>query len=593
MNLEKSFYRLQWTWVAMLVVPQGCYLNLQAAYEPDTESNTIADENTDEDTAAHENDSADTGGGADSDSDTTSTAKSETDSHTEIDSESDTDADVDTETDTHKDIPTTDSDDTDSKEGTGEEPPQDPLNSDVDTDTEAIFDTASALETETETPCKEGFTGQECKRCVIYVDGDNGNDDKPGTTWRVAKKTINAGIAKAAFESETERCDVWVAQGTYALNPTAPETDAGVTESSRQMTIRLLENVAVYGGFEPNETFFNHRSAAENTTIIDGGGVFHVVTGAEGATLDGFTIVGGKADVGDDVYGGGMLNTGVSPVVRNCTFYGNSAAYGGGMANLKGASPIVSHVTFKENVAERLGGGLFSAGTTATGSAYLVVDRGTFIANTADHGGAVYNQQKNARITNSLFFDNRAKEQGAAVYSDSSTTVMMNATFYNNSNRDNDGGDATEVINDARSSIYVSNDIPGSTPSALTNSIVWGDTVSETPIVIGGENASALNVTFSNIQLAPSMIYATGNINSDPGFVSTDIANGGPDLRLSCPSEEECSPCVDTGNAGVIEDEVLDLAGNQRMVDISGVGEKKVTIDMGAYEVQAIDKPTK
>ena len=53
---------------------------------------------------------------------------------------------------------------------------------------------------------------------------------------------------------------------------------------------------------------------------------YHVVTGATGATLDGFTITAGNANGGyPNNRGGGMYNNGSSPTLTNVTFSGNSA----------------------------------------------------------------------------------------------------------------------------------------------------------------------------------------------------------------------------------------------------------------------------
>ena len=89
-----------------------------------------------------------------------------------------------------------------------------------------------------------------------------------------------------------------------------------------------------------------------DVTIIDAQQTGTVVTcnNSEGpdAVLDGFTVTGG-----DPI---GMRNTGSSPTVTNCTFSGNMAGVGGGMANYVGASPTVTNCTFSGNSADFRGG---------------------------------------------------------------------------------------------------------------------------------------------------------------------------------------------------------------------------------------------
>ena len=75
-------------------------------------------------------------------------------------------------------------------------------------------------------------------------------------------------------------------------------------------------------------SFFTEPTRADNS--------YHVVTGATGATLDGFTITAGNANgTSPNDSGGGMYNRcRSSPTLTNVTFSGNSAAgNGGGMYN--------------------------------------------------------------------------------------------------------------------------------------------------------------------------------------------------------------------------------------------------------------------
>jgi hypothetical protein len=88
--------------------------------------------------------------------------------------------------------------------------------------------------------------------------------------------------------------------------------------------------------------------------------VYHVVTGANGASLDGFTISGGNAN-GNLCPGsgcaGGMYNYYSSPTVTNVTFSGNHASFGGGMNNIY-SSPTLTNVTFSGNSAIEAAGSI-------------------------------------------------------------------------------------------------------------------------------------------------------------------------------------------------------------------------------------------
>ncbi|MCP4593005.1 MAG: hypothetical protein GY842_19910, partial [bacterium] len=198
--------------------------------------------------------------------------------------------------------------------------------------------------------CAPGWTGETCDQCVIYV-ATFGDDDNDGTTWESALATVQAGITAATAGG----CDVWVANGTYY--PTEG--------TDRTATFQLVAGVTLYGGFYGYESLLEERDWEHIETILSGdlnrddatGGddsdnVYHVVTGADDATIDGFTITAGNADGSNPHHrGGGMYNDNASPTVTNCTFTGNSADYGGGMANYSSSSPTVTNCTFTGNSA--------------------------------------------------------------------------------------------------------------------------------------------------------------------------------------------------------------------------------------------------
>ncbi|MCX6036272.1 MAG: hypothetical protein NTV38_15085, partial [Chloroflexi bacterium] len=170
----------------------------------------------------------------------------------------------------------------------------------------------------------------------------------------------NACSLQTALTGAVSGNEIWAAAGVY--KPTAG--------TDRTATFQLKDGVAVYGGFAGTETARTQRNPAVNVTILSGDidnndtqtpiitdlktvtgnttNSNHVVTGATGATLDGFTITAGNTN--DGAYpnnsGGGMFNSSSSPTLTNVTFSGNSAMmYGGGMYNGNG-SPTLTNVTF-------------------------------------------------------------------------------------------------------------------------------------------------------------------------------------------------------------------------------------------------------
>ena len=124
---------------------------------------------------------------------------------------------------------------------------------------------------------------------VIYVDREaNGFDN--GTSWADAFEDLQDALAAASSGDE-----LWVAEGNYY--PTAG--------ADRAVSFQLTEGVALYGGFDGTEAARDEREPAVHTTTLSGDiglqmeesdNSHHVVVGANGATLDGFTLAWGNAD---------------------------------------------------------------------------------------------------------------------------------------------------------------------------------------------------------------------------------------------------------------------------------------------------------
>ncbi|MBN1771108.1 MAG: hypothetical protein JXB32_07605 [Deltaproteobacteria bacterium] len=274
--------------------------------------------------------------------------------------------------------------------------------------------------------CIEGRSGADCSTCVVFVDGEAGDDTAAGTGWAAAKATVQAGIEAAAGL----HCEVWVKAGTYVER------------------IVLQAGVAVYGGFAGDERTTGTRDTAANETILDGDGGGTVVVCEDtqgcgpGAALDGFTVTGGAGTTG-----GGMYNHLASPLVRDCRFVDNRAAAGGGMYNDE-ASPTIVGCTFDGNTT---GDGV--AGTSSFPRWQHEATGGNGTA--AGHGGAMYNTASSPRVADCVFVGNRTGAggpggaagtsydfavwttggaggpggSGGAVYNDSSTLVVSRTLF--------------------------------------------------------------------------------------------------------------------------------------------------------------------
>ncbi|MCA9437934.1 MAG: hypothetical protein KC978_19270, partial [Candidatus Omnitrophica bacterium] len=391
--------------------------------------------------------------------------------------------------------------------------------------------------------------------------------------------------------------EVWVAAGTYA--PSGPDPVMAGLENSdmRASSFELMNNVSLYGGFAPGfpggESAMDQRDPVENETILTGDNrrdddldefvrvtdnSDQVVTASnvdQTAVLDGFIITAGEAEnyanpalLEARVFGGGMIVSNASPIVRNCWFIKNRAytdplnindpgpSSGGGVAVLSG-SPLFDSCLFLGNISS-WGGGMYirsSDGTTCrncifSGNECHPSSNGFLVFGA--RGGAIYvdTSAQNVEVVNTTISENK-------VLSNFETTGMGGAVY-------------------ARGSIRV------------RNAIVWNNLADESPEMTGD---GSYTVRDSNIKggFAGARIIGE-NPEDDPLFRNPFGLDGvagtmDDDYRLQLGS-----PSVDAGrDASVPNDLLTDLDGFRRIVDHTDFpnnGFQGSVVDMGPYELQ-------
>ena len=407
---------------------------------------------------------------------------------------------------------------------------------------------------------------------TIYVDVDATGGANDGSSWEDAYTTLQPALDEAVAGDE-----IWVAEGTYK------PTYEFIPGDPRSATFQLKNGVALYGGFDPSmgDVGWEDRDWVNNVAILSGNigdpdtsddnsyHVFYHPLGLGNAVLDGVTVTGGNAD---GAYphdrGGGMHNEGASPTLRHCTFKGNGANVGGGIANDSASGPTVTDCTFSQNEATT-GGGMANYG----GSSGIVTDS-RFLDNVASTGGGMLNDHSSPRVTNCLFAGNTAVS-GGGIYLTYSSTKMVNCIFTGNTADSSGGG----LMNDNASYPVVTNcTFSGNTgpnggaiydtysATYVTNSILWGDTPNE--IFVTGPELPT--VSYSDVQGG----YAgTGNIDLDPFLEDPAIG----DVHL-LPD----SPCIDAGSNSAPQLPTTDFEGDPRIWD--GDFDGTPTADMGADE---------
>lgn len=276
---------------------------------------------------------------------------------------------------------------------------------------------------------------------VLRVDADAvgaGN----GNSWANAYPSLQGALAAAQPGDQ-----LWVAAGVYKPGAAGDRNAAFVIPSG----------VTLYGGFAGNETTLAQRDWQANPTVLSGDidgndtvdatGVttaqqgsnsFHVLRASNvSATtrIDGFTVCGGNAGASDaggwlaaNPDGGGLLNEGGTPQLKNLRFVQNGARHGGGLHS--SAAVSLEAVRFEQNFAWQNGGGAFLAG-----SGTQVLKQVRFQGNWAwsDHGGGLHCKNSGVAVQDGEFFDNTSKDHAGGGFSGlHCPAIFLRARFENN-----------------------------------------------------------------------------------------------------------------------------------------------------------------
>ena len=408
----------------------------------------------------------------------------------------------------------------------------------------------------------------------VYVDADNVGCAN-GRAWPTAFTDLQVALDYAA--SHMHVTEIWVAEGSYI--PTASREPG----YSRTATFKLVDGVALYGGFAGTETTLAERELNSHTTVLsgdlqddDGPGfanrqdnALHVVSAYIPGTntlLDGFTIRGGHADLpfNPDEAGAGLLLRGGALQIRQCTLEDNDAGYAGaGLAVREGGTIHVSGSTLRNNVGHT-GSGVFADSSDMTledclfesnqssynggavnhfGGATSSIVRSQFIGNSAVHGGAVTVESGCASsIADCDFLANSASGNGGALDSYEATVTISRCTFTNNHAEGSGGGIWVNGQSSATASdcVFENNSASWAGGGGAANSgsqVVLVDCIFDGNG--GGSGGGFWATQFSEVTI------------SDTEFLSNTCDYAGGALNIEQSSTLTMNDCVLHGNSGL------------------------------------------
>lgn len=462
---------------------------------------------------------------------------------------------------------------------------------------------------------------------VYYVNRNAAAPIPDGLSWTTAFTEVQPALLAAVSGDE-----IWVAGGVYKPD-FDPVTDAYT--GSRDATFQLKNGIALFGGFAGHESLRQERDWTANLSVlsgdidendltdpygvvtdtlnITGDNAYHVVTGSAtdaSAVLDGFLVTAGKAhDAPTGKDGGGMYNNNGSPTIRNTTFRGNTAVWGGGIANYNYSSPILVHTNFQDNNAREFGGGMsndqhsspslvsviFSRNKVGLYPNYdygwgggglsnyrygnLVLVNVIFEGNAAPQGGGMLSEHAdNLVLVNTAFIGNHATKYpsgqpdsgGGGLAVVGSHLTLYNAVFISNATRAAGGGLLDEslsatLVHVTFTANYSSGDVNrngGAIYSyglllTLHNCIAWAN------LSYDGSQIDALQsnttITYSDVQ---GGWPGTGNIDADPLFVDVDGIDNIPGTLDDNVQLRPNSPAIDAGDNNALPLDTLDLDGD-------------------------------
>jgi filamentous hemagglutinin family protein len=195
---------------------------------------------------------------------------------------------------------------------------------------------------------------------------------------------------------------------------------------------------------------------------------------------------------------------------------GRNAVQGGGAQINAGSTLNINNSTFSNNSANT-GGAIYNQGTAT-------ITNSTFSSNSANFGGAITNQGI-ATITNSTFSGNSSQNEGGAIYNFANTATIRNSTFFGNSANSSGGAIVNFGSMGGNGTVTIANSILVGNIAAVNGREIFNDSIlnfTDTNVV--GSNGTNGISNGTNGLVTGASIIPTGAASN---VINTTLANNG------------------------------------------------------------------
>jgi hypothetical protein len=291
--------------------------------------------------------------------------------------------------------------------------------------------------------------------------------------------------------------------------------------------------------------------------------------------------------------GGGMYNTDSEVQLFDVVFQENAAERGGGICNVENSVVEMTDVKFIANRGEAFpvntaatveGGGLYIEGSDVTMRGGLVRNHPSYVdfgTNTIGQGVALYHVGGQSLFFD-VRFDSNSSAFGTVVYNESGSPEFVNCSF----SRHSFSSSGVGAVTDADAALFVNSTFADNSGPDNANLVGTGATLVENSVLYAESNTDT-NVS-GGVSVANSCVFFTTGAGGQPRpFPATleQDADGVPKFLLL---QSDTNPCIDAGDATLATNSGLDW---QALTTSPNGCLDSTMVDAGRHYASTLDSP--